>query len=97
LRQRVLVQEENAMKKFALLAVAAALLTPALFTAPAAAQDASVSIRVGDPGPRHYHRGYRAYGQERVIVRAGSDCRTTTVRTKRANGTVVIKKIRKCG
>jgi hypothetical protein len=84
----IFFQEEYAMKKFALLAAAAAFLAPALISS-SSAETASVNIRVGNPG-------YRAYSQERVVV-SPNHCRTTTVRTKRANGSVSIRKIRKCG
>jgi hypothetical protein len=87
-RSRNVFQEEYAMKKLALLAAAAAFLAPALISS-ASAETASVNVRVGSPG-------YRAYSQERVVV-SPSHCRTTTVRTKRANGSVSIRKIRKCG
>ncbi len=73
------------MKKLILLAAAGAFLSPALISS-ASAQ--SVSVRVGDPG-------YRAYSQQRVVV-SGQNCRTTTVRTKRANGTTWVRKVRKC-
>jgi hypothetical protein len=76
------------MKKFALMVAAAAFLTPALI-ASASAETASVNVRVGSPA-------YRAYSQERVIV-SPHHCRTTIVRTKRANGTIWVRKIRKCG
>lgn len=76
------------MKKLALMAAAAAFLAPALISS-ASAETASVNVRVGSPG-------YRAYSQERVVV-APSHCRMTTVRTKHANGSVSIRKIRKCG
>ena len=83
------------MKKFVLLAAAAACFAPALVSS-ASAQGASVNIRVGEPGYRHYSPGYRSYNQQRVVV-SGPHCRTTTVRTKRANGTVWVRKICKCG
>ena len=83
------------MKKFTLLAAAAAvmLLTPAML-APAAAET-NINVRIGTPG---YHDGYRAYGSTRTktIVR-GPNCRMVTVRTKRANGTVLVRKVRRCG
>ncbi len=97
------------MKKFALLAAAAALLAPALMSAPASAQDASVNIRIGDPSPtyrtysptyRTYSTssGYRAYGAQRTkTVVTGPNCRQVTVRTVRSNGTVYTRKVRKCG
>ena len=75
------------MKKLILLAAAAAFLSPVLSSS-ASAQ--SVSVRVGEPG-------YRAYSQQRVVTTSGTNCRTTTVRTKRANGTIWVRKIRKCG
>ena len=73
------------MKKLILLAAAGAFLSSALISS-ASAQ--SVSVRVGDPG-------YRAYSQQRVVV-SGPNCRTTTVRTKRPNGTTWVRKVRKC-
>ena len=73
------------MKKLVLLTAAAAFIAPALI---ASASAETVSVRVGSPG-------YRAYSQERVIV-SPSHCRMTTVRTKHANGSVTIRKIRKC-
>lgn len=75
------------MRKLALMAAAAAFLAPALISSASAE---TVSVRVGSPG-------YRAYSQERVVVAPSSHCRTTTVRTKRANGTIWVRKIRKCG
>jgi hypothetical protein len=81
------LQEECAMKKLVLMAAAAAFLAPALISS-ASAETASVNVRVGSPG-------YRAYSQERVVVNP-HHCRTTTVRTKHANGSVSIRKIRKC-
>ena len=77
------------MKKFALLAAAAAFLTPAMISA-ASAETASVNVRVGSPG-------YRAHSQERVIVGPRHHCRTIIVRHKRDNGVVVVRKIRRCG
>ena len=84
------------MKRFALLLAAAAVcFTPALIS-PASAQSASVNIRVGDPGYRTYSPGYRTYSKKRVVYK-NRNCRNVTVRTKRPNGTVVIKKTRRCG
>jgi uncharacterized protein YraI len=80
------------MKKFVLLAAAAVCFAPAMISS-ASAATASVNVRVGSPG--YYHSGYRAYNQ-RVVV-SGSHCRMVTVRTKRANGSVWVRKIRKCG
>lgn len=88
------------MKTFALLGLAAAaLMAPALFSAPASAQ--SVTVSVGQPTyQRTYVRprpAYRSYATtKRVTVRQGANCRTTTVRTKRANGTVWVRQVRKC-
>ena len=78
------------MKKLILLA-AAAFLSPALI---ASASAQTVSVRVGEPG-------YSAYAQQRVVTQkrvvvTGKNCRTVTVRTKRANGTIWVRKIRKC-
>ena len=80
------------MKKFVLLAAAAAFLTPALMSA-ASAETLNVRVGVGNSG---YHNGYRAYGQERVYVGHRNHCRTVVTRHKRDNGTVVIRKIRRC-
>ena len=77
------------MKKLILLAAAAAFMSPVLSSS-ASAQ--SVSVRVGDPG-------YSAYSQQRTVTKkvvVGTNCRTTTVRTKRANGTIWVRKVRKC-
>ena len=73
------------MRKLVLLAAATAFLSPALISSTSAQ---SVSVRVGDPG-------YRAYSQQRIVT-TGPNCRTTTVRTKRPNGTTWVRKIRKC-
>ena len=75
------------MKKFALLAAAAVCFAPALISS-ASAQ--SVTLRVGDPG-------YHSYNQQRVVVSNSRHCRTTTVRTKRANGTIWVRQVRRCG
>jgi hypothetical protein len=40
--------------------------------------------------------GERAYGRERIIVRRSAPCRTTVVRSRRPNGTVVIRRIQSC-
>jgi hypothetical protein len=84
------------MKKFALLIAAAACL----FAAPAAVQTAgaetSVRVGVGDSG-NHYgwrNRGYRSHSE---VVVGRPHCRTVIVRTKKPNGTVIIRKHRRCG
>jgi hypothetical protein len=87
------------MKKFALMiAAATCLLAAPALVQPAAAQ-ADVNVRIGtthhDNG-NHYgwrHRGYRSNAA--VVVHPG--CRTVVTRTHRANGTVVIRKHRRCG
>jgi hypothetical protein len=86
------------MKKFVLLAAAAACFVPALVSSASAETDVNVRINAGSPGYHsgYRHSGYRAYNQQRVVV-SGSHCRMTTVRTHRANGTVWVRKIRKCG
>jgi hypothetical protein len=73
------------MKKLVLLTAAAAFFAPALI---ASASAETVSVRVGSPG-------YRAYSQERVVV-APHHCRTVVVRTRQANGNLVIRKHRRC-
>ena len=80
------------MKKLVLLAAAAALLTPALISS-ASAETLNVRVGVGNSG---YHHGYRSYGQERVYVDHRRQCRMVVTRHHRANGTVVIRKFRKC-
>ena len=80
------------MKKLVLLAAAAALLTPALISS-ASAETLNVRVGIGNSG---YNNGYRAYGQERVYVDHRRHCRMVVTRHHRANGTVVIRKIRKC-
>ena len=80
------------MKKLVLLAAVAALLTPALITS-ASAETLNVRVGVGNSG---YNNGYRAYGQERVVVAPGHRCRTIIIRHKRWDGTVVIRKERRC-
>lgn len=80
------------MKKFVLLAAAAAFLAPALISS-ASAETLNVRVGVGNSG---YNNGYRAYGQEHVYVGRRHHCRTVVTRHHRANGTVVIRKFRKC-
>ena len=79
------------MKKLVLLGLVAgaAFLTPVMTPAPAEAQ--SVTVRVGEPGYRPVTRVKRT-----TVVRSGPVCRTTTVRTKRPNGSVMIRKVRRC-
>jgi hypothetical protein len=73
------------MKKFLMLAAAAAIATPALISAASAE---SVTVRVGSPG-------YHARAQERVVVRHAPACRMVTTRVHRGNRTVVTK-TRRC-
>ena len=73
------------MKKLIVLAASAAFLSPALISSVSAQP---VSVRVGEPG-------YRTYSQQRIVT-TGPNCRTTTVRTKRPNGTTLVRKVRKC-
>jgi hypothetical protein len=80
------VQEERTMKKFVLLAAAGICLAPALISS-ASAQ--SVTVRVGEPG-------YRGSVTTKKVV-TSSHCRYVTTRTKRSNGTVWVRKVRKCG
>jgi hypothetical protein len=84
------------MKKLVLLAAAAALLTPALISS-ASAETLNVRVGIGNSGYNSgYNNGYRSYGQERVYVDHRRHCRMVVTRHHRANGTVVIRKIRKC-
>jgi len=77
------------MRKIALIVAAGCLLA-----APAAVQPASAetSVRIGvNDGWR-----YPAYRSHAAVVVDRPHCRTVTVRTKRPNGTVIIKKQRRC-
>lgn len=94
------------MKKFAfLIAAAACLVVGSASVQPASAQ--SLSIGIGDSSPRgrvvvrdngyrSYDNGYRSYARERVVIASPRQCRTVTVRSHRANGTIVIRKYRRC-
>jgi hypothetical protein len=68
---------------------------------PVFAQGVSVEIpgagvRIGDPDRRDRDR-YRDRRRDRDRVTVGSDrCRTTTVRTRRPDGSVVIRKKSTC-
>ncbi len=91
------------MKYLSLGALAAALL----FTTPSFAQDVriragegGISVRAGDDRP-----GYRRHrGPDRVIIRerraprvvVRERCRNVVIRTERPNGTVVIRRERRC-
>ncbi len=91
------------MKYLSLGALAAALL----LTTPSFAQDlrirageGGISVRAGDDRP-----GYRRHrGPDRVIIRerraprvvVRERCRNVVVRTERPNGTVVIRRERRC-
>lgn len=80
------------MKKLVLLAAAAALLAPAMISS-ASAEDLNVRVGVGSPT---YHRAYRSHAEERIYVGNRHHCRTIIERHKRDNGTIVVRKIRKC-
>jgi hypothetical protein len=95
------------MRKFALIAAAACLLAGPALMQPASAETASVRIGIGDSGARGRvvvrdndnwrHQGYRSYARERVVISSNPrHCRTVTTRIHRANGSVVIKKQRRC-
>ncbi|MDP2803998.1 MAG: hypothetical protein Q8O26_19175 [Phreatobacter sp.] len=96
------------MKSIALGALAAVLF----FSAPSFAQDlrirageGGISVRSGDDR-RDDRRGYRRdRGEDRVIIRERRSegfgrgrerCRDVTVRTQRPNGTIVIRRERRC-
>jgi len=80
------------MKKFALLIAAAACL----LSAPMVVQPASAEtyVRVSSDNDGWRHRAYRSRAQ--VVVASPHRCRTVTVRTKRLDGSVVIRKHRRC-
>ena len=65
----------------------------AVTSSPANAQ--SVHVQVGTPSYGYVRPAY--VKKKKVVYRTTSNCRYTTVRTKRANGTVYVKKIRRCG
>lgn len=76
------------MKKFVILAAAAAILTPAMISA-ASAENASVNVRIGSPG-------YHARAEERVVIRKHRPhCRMVVTHIKR-DGVRITKKERKC-
>jgi hypothetical protein len=79
------------MRKFALLLAAAGCL----LTVPAVVQPASAETYVRtSSGSSWGGPGYRSRAQ--VVVSNPQRCRTVTVRTKRWDGSVVIKKQRRC-
>ncbi len=93
------------MKALTLGALAAALL----FSAPAFAQDVriragegGVSIRSDDgrPGYRRDRGPDRVIIRERraprVVIRERERCRNVVIRTERPNGTVVVRRERRC-
>jgi len=53
-----------------------------------------VGVRIGDPD-RHYYREHRYRDRDRYYDNRG-DCRTVTVRRERDDGTVVVRKQRRC-
>jgi hypothetical protein len=96
------------MRKLAYILAATVCLTAgaSLTAGSASAQAVGVTIGVGDRD--HYRgndhnwrrdnwRGHRARAQERIVISSNPrHCRMTTVKTYRSNGTVVIRKIRRC-
>jgi hypothetical protein len=84
-----------------LLAVAAAAALAAIVpSAPGLAQGVSVEVpgvgvRVGDPDRRRDRDVYRERRRERITV-GGEGCRETTVRSRRPDGSVVIRKKSTC-
>jgi hypothetical protein len=65
--------------------VAPGVSTPASAQVSVYGGDNGVAVRIG---PRRHHREYYSYG--------AADCRTVTVRTKRPDGSVVVRKTRRC-
>jgi hypothetical protein len=82
------------MKRLVVGIIAAGTLIAAV---PAVAQVAieapGVDVRVGTD--RHYYRHY-GWDRERRVIRRDRDCRTVTVRQRRANGDVVVRKRTRC-
>ena len=65
--------------------------------ASASAETLNVRVGVGNSGYNNgYNNGYRAYSQEGVYVRNRHHCRMVVTRHHRANGTIVVRKFRKC-
>jgi hypothetical protein len=90
---------EDSMRKLVLgLAAAACVLTvaPALAQFDVRAGGDGVSVRVGE---RDHWRG-RHWNDDRVVVRRpgvfASDCRLVTVRRQLPDGSVVVRKSRRC-
>ena len=94
------------MKYLTLGALAAGLL----LATPSFAQDvrirageSGISVRAGDdrPGLRRHRGGDRVIIRDRrpdrVVIRDRGPCRVVTVRTERPNGTVVVRRERRCG
>ena len=89
------------MRKLVLgLAAAATVLTvaPALAQFDVRGGDRGVSVRVGE---RDHWRGRHWDDDRRVVIRrqgvyASGDCRTVTVRRHMPDGSVVVRKTRRC-
>ena len=88
------------MRKLVLgVAAAATVLSvaPALAQFDVRAGDSGVSVRVGE---RDHWRGRHWNDDRRVVVRPGvfatDDCRTITVRKRLPDGSVVVRKSRRC-
>jgi hypothetical protein len=85
------------MKKFALILAAATCLLAAPALVQSAKADPNVNVRIGTNHDNGHHYGWRHRGYHSnaaVVVRSG--CRTVVSRTHRANGSVVIRKHRRC-
>ncbi|MGH6767422.1 MAG: hypothetical protein ACRECO_00205 [Xanthobacteraceae bacterium] len=82
------------MRKLVIGIIAAGTLIAAV---PAGAQVSidvpGVDVRVGSD--RHYYRHYGS-DRERRVIRRDRDCRTVTVRERRPNGNVVVRKRTRC-
>jgi hypothetical protein len=98
------------MRKLACILAAAVCVTAgaSLTTGSASAQAVGVTIGVGNNGHssgndrwrsrNDWRYSHRARAQSGIVISTGpSHCRYVTTRTYRSNGTVLIRKVRRCG
>jgi hypothetical protein len=88
------------MRASLLAVAAAAVLAAAVPSAPGFAQGISVDVpgagvRIGDPDRRRDRDVYREHRRDRITV-GGGGCRETTVKSRRPDGSVVIRKKSTC-
>jgi hypothetical protein len=88
------------MRASLLAVAAAAVLAAAVPSAPGFAQGVSVEVpgagvRIGDPDRRRDRDRYRENRRERITI-GGEGCRETTVKSRRPDGSVVVRKKSAC-